>query len=454
MSFYPFFGLLWRKTLLAQVFWLGTVAAAIVFPVLTVYAPDFGISSASRVNLFPLMFPFTVGFFIIGPNVAELHHTLLAWTLPNLRRHILLPLLSVGIIVAFLATVVYHWLGGPGPLIPTFASSLFGYSIGLIAVNGGLRYDSDRPLRFYASVTLRFVLLILVVLSIDRIAYFYSNHPILSVVLTQAGTSLCFLRFHDVEVFRRKTLVPFRTLEQEFLVRKRTPSRRPPQFGRVTGVANWIRAGEYENFASSWGGWVGEAVKYPVIAAAIVIVLLYLTQAQEVDFLMGFQVMAPGIPAFLAMGFCANGSLFLQRGWLYPLSRAQLADLTYLSSLLYNAGICAIMLLAVLILERLVELDNWFGFRRPLALVIIVNPVFQWMRLRHGAFFTQIPRGMILHVCCVFGVFGVGLGWYWFGLNSDILLVHEVAACVVLVLLSQILFRYKVETYFRRADLV
>ena len=42
----------------------------------------------------------------------------------------------------------------------------------------------------------------------------------------------------------------------------------------------------------------------------------------------------------------------------------------------------------------------------------------------------------------------------WVRAALDISDVYEVAACAGLVLLSQCLFRYKVETYFRRADLV
>jgi len=199
---------------------------------------------------------------------------------------------------------------------------------------------------------------------------------------------------------------------------------------------------------------VGRAVKYSGIAVLIVIVLPYPKDVQELGILIGFQMFAPAIPAFLAMGYCADGSLFLHKGWLYPLSRNQLAKLAYLSSLLYNAGICGIMLVTVLILERLEEPDNWFGFRRPLALVFVFNPVFQWMRLRHGLFFTQIPSVLVLYLSCILGVFGFGLGWFWFGLDRDISVVHEVVVCVALILLSQGLFRYKIEKYYQTSDLV
>ncbi len=453
IGFYAFFRLLWRRALLVQVSFLGLGTAAVLLPVLTIYAPDFGISGHTRVNLFPVIFPFLVGLTLAGQSAAELQHTLLAWSLPNLRRNLLFPLISVGIIAAIPVTVVYRWLGGAAPWIPVFTSSTLWYSVGIVAVDGYVR-GSDRPLFHYGAVILRITALVLAVFSINRINNLYGNQPILSFVLTLAGTTFCFLRFHNVNVARMKSLVPIRSPEEELLARKRIPTRGLPFKGPITGISCWIRAGEYENFASNWGGWAGRAVKISAIAVLIVFVLSYPSALREFGILIGLQMLTPGIPAMLAMGFCANGSLFLQKGWLYPLSRNQLSKLAYLSSLLYNVGICGIMLLAILVFESLVELANWFGFRRPLALVFIVNPVFQWMRLRHGPCFTDTPTVLALYLCCILGVFGLGLGWFWIGTKSSIPLFYEVIACSGLILLSQWLFRYKLESYYRSADLV
>ncbi|MCE2440571.1 MAG: hypothetical protein J4F39_14225 [Candidatus Latescibacteria bacterium] len=453
IGFSAFFRLLWRRALVGQASTLGLCIVGVLLPVLTIYAPDFGISSTTRVNLFPWIFAFMVGLILVGQSLAELHHTLLAWSLPNLRRNLLFPLISVGIVAAIPVTAVYRWLGGAAPWIPVFTSAIFWYSAGIVAVNGYVR-GLDRPLYHYGTAILRLTVLILAVFSINRIVEFYCNYPFLSVVLTLAGTTLCFLRYHNVNIARKKSLVPIRSPEQEVIARRRSPVRGLPLTGPITGVSDWIRAGAYENFGSNWGGWVGGSAKYSGIAVLIVIVLPYLKEVQELGILIGLHMFAPGIPAMLALGYSANGSLFLQKGWLYPLSRAQLAKLSYLSCLLYNAGICGIMLLAVFLIESFVELDHWFGFRRPLALVFVFNPVFQWMRLRHGLFFTQIPSVLVLYLSCILGVFGFGLGWFWFGLDRDISVVHEVVVCVALILLSQGLFRYKIEKYYQTSDLV
>ncbi len=452
IGFYAFFRLLWRKALLAHASTLALCLAGLLLPVLTIYAPDFGISSTTRVNLFPLIFPCLVGLLFVGQSLAELQHTLLAWSLPNLRRSLLFPLISTGIVAAIPVTAVFRYLGGTAPWIPVFTSAIFWYSAGIVAVNGHLR-GSDRPLFHYGKVISRLTVLILAVFSINRIVELYGKFPFLCAVLTLAGTALCFLRYNNVNIVREKSLVPIRSPEEEVIARKRSPVRGLQLTGPITGISDWIRAGAYENFSSNWGGWVGRAAKYSGIAVLIVIALPHLKDVQELGILIGFQMVAPGIPAMLAMGYCVNGSLFLQKHWLYPLSRAQLANLSYLSSLVCNVGICGIMLLAVLLIESLVELENWFGFRRPLALIFAFNPVFQWMRLRHGLFFSQIPGILVLYICWILGLFGLGLGWFWIGSESSIVLLYEVIACTGLILLSQGLFRYKVERYFRTADL-
>ena len=452
IGFSALFRLLWRRALIGQVSTLALCLTGLLLPVLTIYAPDFGISSTTRVNLFLLIFPCLVGLLLVGQNMAELQHTLLAWSLPNLRRNLLFPLISVGIVVAIPVTAVYRYLGGAAPWIPVFTSGIFWYSVGIVAVNGYVR-GSDRPLYHYGTAILRLTVLVLAVFSINRIVEFYSNFPYLSVVLTLACTTLCFLRYHNVDIARKKSLVPIRSPEQEVIARRRSPVHGLPVKGPMTGISDWIRAGTYENFGSNWGGWVGGATKYSGIAVFIVISLPYLKDVQELGILIGFQMFAPGIPAMLAMGYCVNGSLLIQKGWLYPFSRAQLAKLSYLSCLVYNVGICGIMLLAVLLIESLVELDNWFGLRRPLALVFAFNPAFQWMRLRHGPFFTQNPGILVLYICWILGVFGFGLGWFWIGSESSIPLLYEILAGTALILLSQGLFRYKIERYFRTADL-
>ena len=139
-------------------------------------------------------------------------------------------------------------------------------------------------------------------------------------MLTLACTTLCFLRYHNVDIARKKSLVPIRSPEQEVIARRRSPVRGLPFTGPITGISDWIRAGAYENFGSNWGGWVGGAAKYSGIAVFIVISLPYLKDVQELGILIGFQMFAPGIPAMLAMGYCVNGSLFIQKGWLYPFS--------------------------------------------------------------------------------------------------------------------------------------
>ena len=450
MGFYALFRLLWRRVSILYVLGLGLVVLWFLFlylhgPHVHPHRPP----PPERLNLFTLVFSAVVGF-LIGQSVSELQHTLLSWTLPNLRRRLFFSLLFVGIVTAFIVTWVYKWFDGPAPWLPIFTSVLLWYSMGLALSTNPFPDITIRDIRLCGVGTFTLALLVAAGFSINRIPDLYNTQPLLSVLLTALGASLYLHRILGANAARENSLVSIK----EMVAWKRTPRRNWQHKGPITGLFNWIRAGEYENFASNRGGWAAGVVRPSGIAVLIVVALPYLTEVLELRVLKGLQLVAPGIPAYLAMVYCITGSFFLQKGWLYPLSRTQLAKLAYWSSLLYNAGIYGIMLLTFLFLESLIELDAGYDFIRPLTLMFIFAPVFQWLRLRYGPVFTQIPIALVLFLGCFIGVTVLGLGWFWLRANPGISDMYEVAACAGLILLFQCLFRYKVETYFKRGDLV
>ncbi len=201
MGFYALFRLLWRRVSILYVLGLGLVVLWFLFlylhgPHVHPHRPP----PPERLNLFTLVFSAVVGFWI-GQSVSELQHTLLSWTLPNLRRHLFSSVLFIGIITAFVVTWVYNWLGGPAPWVPVFTSGLLWYSMGIIAVVGDVRDISSRP--FGAAV---FAISVLTVAGflINRIADLYSTRPLLCVLLTVVGASLCLYRILDVNTARKK----------------------------------------------------------------------------------------------------------------------------------------------------------------------------------------------------------------------------------------------------------
>ncbi len=457
MAFVSMCRLLGRRANLSRLAMLGFVASWSLFvyqdPELTLDHPRPG-----GLNLFVLATSALAGHFFAGLGVVELQHASFSWTLPNLRRRLLASVLLLGVVTAFLLVGVYVRLGGPAPWLPVFTSGLLWYSVGIVIAAGDVRGGSDRPWRPYLAATLAIAALFAAGVFINRIAELYGVQPFLFAALTLAGASLCLFLVFNVGAARQKSLVPTPlgglgdpgSLERAAAAHRRTPKRTWRLKGPVKGLFDWVRAGEYENFASVRGGWAAGAVRFSAVAALIVIALPYVTEAPGLSYLKGLMSIAPCVPAFLAMGYCANNSFFLQKGWLYPLSRAQLARLAYWSSLSYNAAICGIMLLTFALLASASAIEERVDFIRPLVLIFVFNPFFQWLRLRHGPLFFQVPIAGLLYFAG-----GVGcVGLFRLAENTGMPLPYEAAAAAGLALLSQGLFRYKIEACFRTRDLV
>ncbi len=452
MGFYALFRLFWRSASILFVFWLAIVLGMVLF--LYKGGPFPGVPRPGRVNLFTLIFSACAGS-LVALNVVELQHKLLSWTLPNLRRQLFSSVLFVGIITAFLVTWVYSWLDGPAPWLPIFTSVLLWYSMGIAFQSG--------------SVVFPLLVLVLAGFFINRIADLYSTQPLLCVLLTVVGASLCLYRILDVNAARKKPLVPMK----EVMGLNSIYRRKWQHTGPITGLFNWIRAGEYENFGFIRGGWPAVAVGLSGVAVLIVTAMAYYKGYERGSHEMGIQfiyhtifdsssfkknmtVLVSDFPVLCAGAYSIIGSLFPQnKGWLYPLSRTQLARLAYWSSLLYNAVFCGILLLAFFLIQSLVGLYAGYDAHfkaipdciRPVTLIFIATPLIQWLRL-----YVQSAVWLFVFLLLWLGV-GV-LGAIWLEAASDISDLYEVAAGAGLILLSQCLFRYKVETYFKRGDLV
>ncbi len=442
MGFYALFRLLWRRVSILYVLGLGLVVLWFLFlylhgPHVHPHRPP----PPERLNLFTLVFSAVVGF-LIGQSVSELQHTLLSWTLPNLRRRLFFSLLFVGIVTAFIVTWVYTSLDGPAPWLPIFTSVLLWYSMGLALSTNPFPDITIRDIRLCGVGTFTLALLVAAGFSINRIPDLYNTQPLLSVLLTALGASLYLHRILGANAARENSLVSIK----EMVAWKGISRRNWQHTGPLTGLFNWIRAGEYENFGFIRGGWP---------ARAVVVSGIGVVGGAAVDYLVEGLMLAFFGP--YVIGCCLKECLFLQKGWLYPLSRRQLARLAYWSSLLYNAVFCGILLLTFLFLESLIELDAGYDITRFLTLMFIFTPVFQWPCLRYGLHFLNFPLTQALRALVSFSGGGIGvmvLSVIWIEAAPDISDVYEVAACAGLILLFQCLFRYKVETYFKRGDLV
>ena len=239
----------------------------------------------------------------------------------------------------------------------------------------------------------------------------------------------------SMPVFHRYTYGPHETAR---LTARRDSRRKWNRAAPLTGLVDWIRAGEYENYGIVWAGWLGSAFLYSTVILAIVAVLIQLFGQAE----------AVIVPITLGL-WMLQLSLYVKTGWLYPLSRLELARLTYWCSLLHNALHCGMMLLMFLLLDGLTGIFAGFDLARPVLLMFICNPVIQWVRFRNEQ--TKVLSYVIL---AVFIICYSILITIWLESGPSISFAYEAAVVAVLILLSQYLFRCKIRQHFKFGDLV
>lgn len=107
------------------------------------------------------------------------------------------------------------------------------------------------------------------------------------------------------------------------------------------------------------------------------------------------------------------------------------------------------MLLTFLLLDGLTGIFAGLDLARPLVLMFICNPVIQWVRFRNQQF--KVSSYVILAVFIIGYSIMIAI---WLESGPSISFSYEAATVASLILLSQALFRYKVNRYFKTGDLV
>ncbi|MCE2440570.1 MAG: hypothetical protein J4F39_14220 [Candidatus Latescibacteria bacterium] len=457
MWLYALFGLLWRK---------GTILYLFLFAYTDQPFP--GTPTPGSLNFLSFLIAAFVGQ-DLGFGLRELQHTLISWTLPKLRMRLFFSLLLAGIVTAMTVTWAYKSLGGPGPTLAILASVLLWYSMGVTVGRGSIsKFWSLRICNDQVS-TLTLFLLVVAGISINHIVDFYSAQALLCVFVTMLGASFFLHRNLSVNAARRNSQISITELTAWKGVSRRKWQHRHP----ITGLFNWIRAGVYENLGLVRGGWPVIAVGMSCIAALIVIGMAYYKGYSTGSHELGIQFIYTAIfdassvrnlpvlisifPAMFVAFHVVIGSFYLKGNLNYPLARHQFARLAYWGSLVQNAVFCGILLLTFHLSGSLA----WFytgyvtpfkfvpDFALPLILMFVFSPFLSWMCLRYGQSSTSNVAVLLLYIVVV----GL-LGMLWLEEGSGISDLYEVIGGIAMILLSQGLFRYKVERYFRTADLV
>ena len=442
MGLYALFRLLWRPLNVLFVVSVGILTAMFI----DTEGSLSGAPRLGRLNLFTLIFSGFTGI-QIGTTIREIQHTLLAWTLPSLRRKLFASLLLTGVINAFVATWIYDGLGGPAPWLPTFTSSLMWFSIAVVCGTSQVLGTPSRRIRLFGVTLFTVFVLVVAGFSIDKIVEFCSKQPILSVFLAILGIVLCLHRTLGAKAARENSLVPevaFALRKQRYIERNGPAGsekimRRWHRTAPPVGLLAWIRTIEYENYHFVRGGLPAKASMMVVTAAVAVACLAWVTGKNE---------LVSVVPAGVALCYCLGGSYTLGDGLLYPLSRKQRSKLEYWAGLLYNAFISAIMLLSFFLLNSLIELYANYDFLRPIALVFTVSPAIQWIHLRRE------KSDWMSFAMLLIAVSAIPLSVLWVIADPDIPAIHQLAACASLIFITQLILRYRIGIYFKKGDFV
>ena len=254
MNSYALFRLLWCPAKIASPVGIVLGGVFVTAPLLFV-----NIDSADRAGaLAALLFPALAGF-VVGQAVGELELCSFSWTLPGLHRKLLSSVMLTGVVGALAAVGLHITLGGSyGPGI--FGLAALGFTLGLATATPYLLADPSA--RFAASSLLPPVAFVLTFIFIDRIAALCQAQPIPCFVVSVAGAALYLWRRFD-PVAAKARLSPADS--SSALVSSRAwlvapagrtgPSWDRPYLG--TSIANWIRAGEHENFGRKRLGLLG-----------------------------------------------------------------------------------------------------------------------------------------------------------------------------------------------------
>ncbi len=448
MGLYALYRLLWRPGFIALYVFLAGILLSVVASLDRAFP---SLPFSGRLILLTVAIPSLAGVFV-GQSVGEIQHTPLSWSLPRIRWRLVSSVGFTGAVISVLTTCAYDWLGGSAPTIPILASCFLWFSLAF--TTGTYEFIDVRSLRFQKSAVwfiknLKISIFVFGVLSINRITDVYMARPALCALVAFIGAFYYLRRSFGVNAARGKSLVSmpvfhrftFGPYQSAGLAGRRVSRRKWKRPAPLTGLIDWIRAGEYENFGTVRIGWLGSTF---LCSVGILIVGAVMDRFMGQDHV--FDIVFPMVSLGTSMMLT---SLYVQKRWLYPLSRAQLARLAYWCSLLHNALYCGIMLLAFFLLKGLTDVFEEIDLARPIVLMFICNPVIQWMRFRN------VKLKVSSYVILALFVIGYSiLGPIWLNVGPSVYFIYEAATVAGLILLSQCLFRYKIEMYFKTGDLV
>ena len=456
-------------------------------------------SHAHQFSLFFLFFFFSLYGGTIGSIVGENQHRMLTWTLPHFRKRLILWSIIVGLfsVVAWTIILTYAPLNASWSTI--FLVNLGFYCLGF-AFLGGWDLDTNRPGLIYKYR-------ILIVLLVPALAFLWQEvfafgeqqKMGLALIAFAIAIGTHYYAFNQT-AFRRKPFSFFvgsfysgsdpqtREIWRNNAMKMQKTSTRVWHLDHIgTGIFNWLRAGQYENFGL--GGW-----KWPLSAFSATLAMVFFFLGMETKFfgLLGrspydfetvlkmiyhmvfyFHQLDPKIAINISLsvffGICMFmffPSFFLKRGYVYPLSRTRRMWIQYSGLLVQNISFitASILVLGVLGILSGAKIgfvskgDISLGILRVFGWVVVLIPVFQWLQFKYDLYGFQRTWGQRWGIALVLliMILSIGIGGFtslmrvWY---PDSMLTYEAPILFVFFILMQWFLLARLKRYYATQDL-
>ena len=499
MNLYALFRLLWRPARMRTPIGIANILAILALAQLIGIVINTGHRERADGALVALWLPAFVGL-LIGQAVGELARCSFSWTLPGLHRSLAPAVALTGVVVA-LAGVGFHIkVGGSyGPAI--FGLAALAFSLGLATATPYV--VGDPSARFGAFTLLPPAAIVLTAVFIDRIAALCQAHAVAWFIVGVTGAALYLWRRFD-PVAAKTRLSP---ADSSSAPLSSGPGWNRPYLGMST--ANWIRAGEHENFGMKRLKLLHATILHALGGAILIGAIAWSLGAisgdstLESDQILYWLVFVPpghatplvsaraalddpSLPAiiywvgalwfgFLVASFtfepAVTLSISLRRGWLYPLSRTRLAEVAYWGGLMQSAASialaailqCLLAMLSLLLAGQQFSFDFVPSFVLALGLAFVLMPAAQWMGLKHLPQLTFSQKrfrtarhallGPYMGTAILFAL-GVGALLVLWRLWIPATLSQGLITLAGLALTSQWIYRRTVKSHFAHGDLV
>jgi hypothetical protein len=480
----PFFQLLTR----ASVFWLGSFALFCGFLIVAgVSNPDSPLDQYLDAGFIAILwFPAAAGW-LIGLVIQDFQHTSFAHPLPDVRSRLAKGYLATGLVVSSVVALLVASSGSAPLSLPV----IFVLGLGAYCVSGTLQ----DPLSSWRT-GLNTVLIFLVIGRSSELVTWTSDHPWITAAIAVAVGVMGCTRLFARSTFRRKPFRPTKPLPGRFSLEKSVSyeRQRSVQAGSKTkdwrhaylgnSIWGWVRAAVHETHGAL--GWRVLSTTIGRMWALLLLLLVYAwVDKKDMSFpeALGRAVYDalfrsphelpfgdkggpyPMVAIVIAAAVVVTAlfrAVTLNSALTYPLSRPQQAQVAFragfvdlaLHLLVLGLGLFLIGHTVGLALGIQARFDFMPFYFRVLMVALILMPLGHWGRIRLQVAARRKAENTV--VSLAFGVtgfvFAVGLGVFILPLIF-VSPLHELGTLIAGLVVSQLIYRNKLASYYQTADL-